>query len=141
MTWHESEIAVRYADTDQMGVIHHASHLLYCEMGRIAFCNAVNLPYHELEKAGYYLMVSELTGRYRAPARYGEALYIKTAIALLKPKLIQFKYEIRNRANERLLFTGTSKHLFSQGTKAAVRLPDEFFAVFAAAYQAEADNP
>ncbi|CAM2006160.1 acyl-CoA thioesterase [Acanthopleuribacter pedis] len=139
MSWHESEIVVRYADTDQMGVIHHASHLLYCEMGRINFCEHLGLPYHVLEEAGYYLMVSELTGRYRAPARYGEKLYIKTGIAVLKPKLIQFKYEIRNREENQLLFTGTSKHLFSQGTKAAVRLPAEFFAFFEKAYPAE--NP
>jgi acyl-CoA thioester hydrolase len=129
--WFEKDIEIRYADTDQMGVVHHAVHPVYCELGRTQLIADAGLPYHRIEaESGIYLMVVDMTCRYRAPARYGEAIFVKTAISRLKTKLMTFNYEIRKRDNQSLLFTGTTTHLFSQGTGSTIKLPDSYMKLF-----------
>ena len=123
MIWNESDVLIRYADTDQMGVVHHGVYPLYCEIGRTALCEQLGMPYHHLEAEGIYLMVVEMTCRYRAPARYGERIYVRSAITRLKKRLIEFRYEVRRRPLGELLFSGTSKHLFSQRTEGTISLP------------------
>ncbi|CAM2065369.1 Acyl-CoA thioesterase [Sulfidibacter corallicola] len=130
MKWHEADLEIRYADTDQMGVLHHASYVVYCEMGRIRMCADLGLPYHELERDGIFMMVVDLTARFRAPGRYGERIYIKTAIRTLKKRLIEFVYEIRKRDGDLLLFSGSTKHLFSKGTEGTITLPAHHLSLF-----------
>lgn len=131
MRWFEKDIEVRYADTDQMGVVHHATYALYCEIGRTDLCAQLGLPYHELEQVGFYLMVADLYGRFKAPARYGEPIIVRSAIKVLKKRLIEFAYEIVNKDSGQLLYTGTTKHIITHKTDRAVTLPDAYFDVLA----------
>lgn len=129
--WFQKDIEIRYADTDQMGVVHHAVHPVYCELGRTQLIADAGLPYHQMEaESGIYLMVVDMTCRYRKPLRYGDAIYVKTAISRLKNKLMTFQYEIRNRTDEALLFTGSTTHLFSKGTGSTVILPEPYLTLF-----------
>lgn len=131
LRWYEKDIEIRYADTDQMGVVHHAVHPVYCELGRTQLIADAGLPYHQLEaNTGIYLMVVDMNCRYRAPARYGDNVYVKTAISRLKNKLMTFVYEIRNRDSQALLFTGSTTHLFSKGTGSTQALPEPYMSLF-----------
>lgn len=127
--WHETPIDIRYADTDQMGVVHHATYPIYCEIGRTHLMASKGLPYHQLESSGIFLMVVEMTCRYRAPCRYGDHVSVLTRIAELKRKLLSFEYQIIHHQSKAILFTGSTKHLFSQGTRSAIRCPDSYWEI------------
>ena len=129
MIWFEKDLEIRYADTDQMGVVHHAVYPLYCEIGRTFACAELGLPYHQLEAQGFYLMVADMYCRYRFPARYGEPIYVQTAISRLKKRLIEFQYRIGKRTLDHPIFTGTSKHIVTRGTEGSTSLPPEHLAL------------
>jgi len=124
--WFEKDLEIRYVDTDAMGVVHHSVFPVYCEACRIQMLDDIELPYTELEAAGYYLMVSEFHCRYRAPIRFGDRVFVRTKVTLLKKRLLVFAYELRRRDDNKLLFTGSSKHLVTHKTDAVVSLPDVY---------------
>src|ERR1044071_5232148 len=77
----ESRVRVRYAETDQMGVAHHANYLIWFEVGRSQFCNDCGFSYRDMEReTGLYLIVAEANCRYRIPARYEDDLTVRTRI-------------------------------------------------------------
>ena len=90
------EFRVRYAETDQMGVVYHANYLVWCEMGRTDFFRNRGMSYAALERAGIGLAVSELTARYHAAARYDDLVRVRTTLAELKSRAITFDYVITN---------------------------------------------
>jgi acyl-CoA thioester hydrolase len=128
MRWFEKEIEIRYADTDQMGVVHHSVYPLYCEIGRTHVCEVLGLPYHQMEARDVFLMVADMYCRYKEPARYGESITVRTAISKLTRRLISFDYEITGR-ERRLLFTGNSRHIVTYRTEGPRSLPDDIMAV------------
>jgi acyl-CoA thioester hydrolase len=73
---HVSEFRVRYAETDQMGVVYHANYLVWCEVGRTDFIRAAGMSYREMEAAGVGLAVSDATMRFHAPARYDDVVRV-----------------------------------------------------------------
>lgn len=100
---HTSEFRVRYAETDQMGVVYHAEYLVWCEVGRTDFIRGLGLPYSELEKRGTQLAVAEATIRYHAPARYDNLVRVETRLTEVRSRAITFDYVIRNaESGERL---------------------------------------
>jgi acyl-CoA thioester hydrolase len=100
---HVSEVRVRYAETDQMGVVYHAEYLVWCEVGRTDFIRALGLPYAELERRGTALAVAEATIRYHAPARYDDRVHVETRLVDVRSRAITFDYLIRNAdSGERL---------------------------------------
>ena len=127
MSWHETPVEIRYADTDQMGVVHHAVYPIYCEIGRTRLMASRGLPYRELEAAGIYLMVVDMTCRFKAPCRYGDEVVVKTRISQLKRRLIAFEYQVARSGSPGILFEGTTKHLFSKGTEGTVSCPEPFW--------------
>ncbi len=130
MIWYEKDLEIRYADTDKMGVVHHAVYPLYCEIGRTHTCAALGMPYHELENEDIYFMVADMYCRFKEPIRYGDSVYVRTALATLKKRLLAFRYEIRQRSSNTLLFTGTTKHIVSRRTHGAMSLPKEYLEKF-----------
>lgn len=104
---HELSIRVRYSETDRMGVVHHASYLIYLEEGRTALLRDLGLPYDEVEASGFALGVRKLDGRFRQPARYGDVLTVRTEILRVGNASIRFGYEIRRQGDGALLYTGT----------------------------------
>ena len=129
MQWFEREIEVRYADTDQMGVVHHAVYPLYCEIGRTYVCEALGFPYHQMEARDVFLMVADMYCRYKAPARYGQPLVVRTAIDSLTKRLVSFQYEIREKASQALLFTGNSRHVVTFRTEGPRSLPEDLLEI------------
>jgi len=70
------DVAVRYFETDQMGVVHHVNYLVWFELARTELCTNAGFPYAEIEKRGYRLMNSELRARYHRPAHYGDTVQV-----------------------------------------------------------------
>ena len=96
MHTHESRIRVRYAETDQMGVVYYANYLVWMEVGRVEYCRSLGINYHELEiDAGVFLAVAEANCRYHYPARYDQEVVVKTWIAASHPRMVEFRYELR----------------------------------------------
>ena len=92
----EIELRVRYAETDQMGIVYHANYLVWCEMGRTDFIRHRGLSYAAMERNGISLAVSELSARYHAPARYDEIIRVRTTLVSVRSRMIVFDYLIAN---------------------------------------------
>ena len=107
-----TEISVRYAETDQMGVVHHATYPIWYEIARTEYIRALGMSYSDMEKAGVMLPVTGISCRYRLPARYDDILEITARITRFSPARIEFEYEVRRKGEQEILSTGTSAHGF-----------------------------
>jgi acyl-CoA thioester hydrolase len=91
-----TEVRVRYAETDQMGVVYHANYLVWCEIARTDHIRELGPSYRDLEARGIRLAVTEASIRYIAPAHYDDRIRIETHIADLSSRTMTFEYTIRN---------------------------------------------
>ena len=90
----EITIRVRYAETDRMGLLHHANHLVYFEQGRTELLRSMGLSYKDLEDDGYLLVLTKLQVRYRAPAWYDDLLTLRTIVVRTTLVKIEHRYEL-----------------------------------------------
>lgn len=90
----QTDIQVRYAETDQMGVVYHANYLVWCEIGRTDFIRRCGMSYADMERAGTKLAVTEASLRMLSSARYDESVRIATRLELLRSRSVTFAYEI-----------------------------------------------
>lgn len=124
------EFRVRYAETDAMGVVHHASYIVYFEEGRGAYTRHYAAPYAELEKSGFILLVTDLSVRYLKAARYDDELIIRTALTSLRSRAVKFEYDVIDKASNDVLVKATSVHICATKNGEVSRLPqwwlDEF---------------
>ncbi|MFI5243829.1 MAG: acyl-CoA thioesterase [Gemmatimonadales bacterium] len=98
-----SELRVRYAETDQMGVVYHANYLVWCEIGRTDFIRQHGMSYAEMEKGGVLLAVSDVSLRLHASARYDDLVRVETRLAEVKSRQVTFDYVItKGDSGERL---------------------------------------
>ena len=103
--FHDVEFRVRYAETDQMGVVYHANYLVWCEVGRTDFIRARGMSYADMERAGIGLAVSELTARFHSAARYDDMIRVRTTLAEVRSRGITFDYVISNADDGHRLVT------------------------------------
>jgi acyl-CoA thioester hydrolase len=108
----ETRVRVRYAETDQMGVVYHANYLVWFEVGRVELMRQRGLNYRQLEEEeGCRIVVVEVTARYKSPARYDDELIIQTQVKMVRGPVIRFGYSIL-RAEDRLqLCEGETVHV------------------------------
>ncbi len=109
---HTTTLRVRYADTDQMGVVYYATYLLYFEVGRTELLRACGIPYSELEARGYILPVLEAHVHYHIPARYDDVLHIQTRYRPRYTATLRLEYEIRRDAQP--IASGYTVHAFME---------------------------
>jgi acyl-CoA thioester hydrolase len=127
MTEHETRIRVRYAETDQMGVVYYANYLIWMELGRVEYCRSAGIRYRDMERDdGILLAVAEAQCRYLAPARYDEEVAIKTWLAAAHPRMVRFGYKMREAVSGRVLATGETKHIFCRPDMTPAKLPDKY---------------
>ncbi len=107
----ENTLRVRYAETDAMGVVHHASYVVWFETGRVAYMLKQGHSYAELEARGWYLPVTELEARFVAPARFDDVVMVRTTVAEIRSRSITFAYEIVMQETGQVLATGRTKHI------------------------------
>ena len=128
-----TEIVVRYAETDMMGVVYHGSYLPWFEVGRTTLLKELGLAYRQLEADGYRLPVLEIAAKYFRPALYDDTLTIVTTLREQPLLRIRLEYEVRR--GEELLATGFSMHAFIDREGRPVRPPASAVAVFGKAFE------
>jgi len=127
----EVRVRVRYAETDQMGVVYHANYLVWMEMGRVELCRARGVRYRDMEEQdGVLLAVAEATCRFHFPAHYDDEVIVLTSVKRSNTRLLEFLYEIREAESRRMLATGSTKHVFCGRDLKPCRLPAKYHAAF-----------
>jgi acyl-CoA thioester hydrolase len=111
MEYHQTQIRVRYSETDQMRVVYHGNYAQYFEIGRVEWLRDKGISYKWMEENGIMLPVVSLTMNYKKPARYDELLTLKTILKNRTSVKIEFDYELYNESDE-LLTTGNSILVF-----------------------------
>ncbi|HKG90249.1 MAG TPA: thioesterase family protein [Gemmatimonadaceae bacterium] len=118
------DLRVRYAETDQMGVVYHANYLVWCEIGRVEFIRALGTSYASLERSGVTLAVAEASVRYHAPARYDDLVRVETSLADVRSRTITFDYLISHAETRgRLATARTTLICLDSGGRPSV-MPD-----------------
>jgi acyl-CoA thioester hydrolase len=120
-----STIRVRYAETDQMGIAHHAEYFAWFEVGRTDLLRAHGLTYRDLEKRGIHFPVIGTEARFLRPAYYDDVLEVRTAVASLSGARIAFRYEIHREGTGGPLATARTEHAAVDAQGRPRRLPDD----------------
>lgn len=120
---HESELRVRYGETDQMGVAYHGDYFAWFDLGRTELLRARGLPYAELEKTGVRLTVTEAGCRYLAPARYDDTLRVRTELVAVRGVRLEFRYGVTRAADGARLAEGHTTLACIDATGRPRRLP------------------
>jgi acyl-CoA thioester hydrolase len=124
-----TEIEVRYAETDQMGVVHHANYIVWFELARTHLCALSGFRYAEIERLGYLLMVTRVELRYRRPARYGDTVRVVCWGERLASRGVRFAYQVRR--GDELLATGHTEHVWIEAaTGRPCRMPEQLRSPF-----------
>lgn len=120
------EFRVRYAETDQMGVVYHSHYLVWCEVGRTDYIRRLGMPYAEIERQGTKLAVSDATLRYHAPARYDDLVRVETTLAELRSRTLAFSYRITNAESGTRLVSATTTLISLDPAGRPTALPADF---------------
>ena len=132
----ETEIRVRYADTDQMRMVYYGKYFEYFECGRSDLLRRVGLPYPEIERMGYFLPVVETHAKYFKSAQYDDLIVVKTTLNEKPLAKVRLVYEIRNAESRDLLAEGSTVHSFINArTQKPTRAPDRFLEAIENAFQ------
>lgn len=126
----EISIRARYAETDAMGVVHHASYVIWLEQGRTELLRARGVSYREIELAGFFVVLSDLQVRYHAAAHYDDLVLLRATLDGTRSRQLSFTYQLRLSTTGALLVTARSEHIVvSRATGRPARLPPELLAV------------
>ena len=124
-----TDIRVRYAETDAMGIVHHSHFIVWMELGRSDLLRALGRSYAEWEAQGIRLPVNGVSLIYRSPARYDELVQVRTSLKALSRRHVGFSYRIEREGL--LLAEGESRHLVAGADGRATVLPDALMAMLA----------
>ncbi len=126
-----ARIRVRFAETDQMGVVYHSNYLVWMEVGRVELCRVLGIRYRDMESQdGVLLTVAEATCRYLSPALYDDEVDIETWIETAHPRMVVFAYEMKRTEDGAVLAKGQTKHIFCGKDLKPARLPAKYHAAF-----------
>jgi acyl-CoA thioester hydrolase len=134
----ETRLRVRYAETDQMGVVYYANHFVWMEVGRVDLCKACGFNYRDMEREdGIFLAVAEANCRYKWPAKFDDEVIVKTWIEDANTRIVIFNYEMRTAGHEHLLATGMTRHVYVNNEMRRTRLPEKYYSMFGIAQPGE----
>ena len=137
--WTSTALRVRYAETDQMGVVYYANFFVWFEIGRTDFCRQHGFAYREMEQHdGLYITVAEARCRYKAPARYDDEVLVRTCLRALRRRVLVFEYEIYRQATDELLAEGETVHVVTDRDGRPRSLPDKYRDLFLAGLKPDA---
>ena len=130
----ETRLRVRYAETDQMGVVYHSNHFVWFEVGRVELLRQLGFSYRDMEsKDGRFIAVAEAKCRYRAPVRYDEEVVVRTELLNVRDSVVHFGYELRRVADRVLLAEGETTHIVTDADMKIAVLPEKYLSVFRSA--------
>jgi acyl-CoA thioester hydrolase len=122
----ETALRVRYAETDQMGVVYYSNYFIWFEVGRVELLRQAGFSYRDLEDDHYGLPVVEARCRYKTPALYDDVLVIRSRVSRLRSSTIQFGYEIVRQSDGALLAEGETSHFVIGPDKKRAPLPAKY---------------
>jgi acyl-CoA thioester hydrolase len=123
---HATELRVRYAETDRMGIVYYANYLIWCEVGRVEFLRALGRSYAVLETEGYGLAVAEARVRYLSPARFDDLVRVETTLASVRSRAVTFDYVISHAESGTRLATAHTSLVSIDASGRPTSLPPEF---------------
>ncbi len=127
----ESRVRVRYAETDQMGVVYHANYFVWFEVGRVEFLRRLGFSYREMEQSeGCHIAVVDARCRYKAPARYDDEIIVRTQLKSVRESLVRFAYELVRASDDALLAEGETTHLVVNTEMKVCAIPEKYMAAF-----------
>ena len=125
--WSETRLRVRYAETDQAGVVYHSNYLIWFEVGRVELCRDHGFNCRDMERdADAQLPVTEARVRYRHPARYDDEIIIRTRVSSLRSRAIAFAYQIVRAMDEMLVAEGETDHVVMNKEGRARTFPPDY---------------
>lgn len=123
----ETRLRVRYAETDQMGVVYYANYLVWFEIGRVELLRQLGFKYKTMEiEDDCYIPVVEASCRYKAPARYDDELILQTEAASMRGYILKFRYRILRAGDKHLLAEGETVHVVTDRKMKKRDLPDKY---------------
>jgi acyl-CoA thioester hydrolase len=130
----ETRIRVRYAETDQMGVVYHANHFIWFEIGRVELLRQFGFSYKDMEREDdCFIAVVDAQCRYKAPVHYDDEVIVRTFLKHVREKVIRFGYELRSVETGNLLAEGETTHIVANSKMKSRALPQKYMTVFRAA--------
>lgn len=127
----EARLRVRYAETDQMGVVYHANYLVWFEIGRVELMRQLGFDYKQMESGDdCFIAVVEANCRYKSPARYDDELVIATEIAALRGFVLKFRYRVLRASDGALLAEGETTHIITDRNLKKKPLPEKYVEAF-----------
>ena len=138
--FNESRLRVRYAETDQMGVVYHSNHFVWFEIGRVELLRQLGFSYREMEQDdGCFIAVVDARCRYRAPAHYDDEIIVRTHLKNVRDSVIHFGYELVRVGDGILLAEGETTHIVTDAQMKMVALPEKYMKAFRAAVGMKAE--
>jgi len=133
MEYTETTIRVRYAETDQMGVVYHGNYFTWFEVGRVELCRQLGFEYKTMEaEDGSYIVVADAHCRFKRPARFDDLLVVRTRILASQRRTVKFGYEIVRQESREVLATGDTLHVFCDKQGRPKSLPEKYRKYFPA---------
>jgi acyl-CoA thioester hydrolase len=130
-TVNETRLRVRYAETDQMGVVYHSNHLIWFEVGRVELMRQMGFLYRDMEREdGCFIAVAEAKCRYRAPVYYDEEVVVRTRLKSVRKSVVVFTYDLVRADNGKLLAEGETTHVVTNSDMKVAPLPDKYLKAF-----------
>ena len=127
----ETRIRVRYAETDQMGVVYHANHFIWFEVGRVELLRQLGFSYKDMEEQDHcFIAVVDARCRYKAPARYDDEIIVRTHIKNVRESLVHFGYELVRVSDGALLAEGETTHIVTDPEMNVRPIPEKYMRVF-----------
>jgi acyl-CoA thioester hydrolase len=124
---HETTVRVRYAETDQMGVVYYANFFVWFEVGRVELLRALGHSYRDMEKLDdCHIVVAEAQCRYKKPALYDDLLRIRTRVLQVRRTIIRFGYDVLRDPGGELLATGETLHVICNKSGRPKSLPEKY---------------
>jgi acyl-CoA thioester hydrolase len=132
----EVRLRVRYAETDQMGVVYHANHFIWFEVGRVELLRQLGFSYREMEEHdGCFIAVVDARCRYKAPARYDDEVIVRTHLKNVRESLVHFGYELLRVSDGVLLAEGETTHIVTDANMKTRAIPEKYASAFRDAMQ------
>jgi acyl-CoA thioester hydrolase len=131
MAVNESRIRVRYAETDQMGVVYHANHFIWFEVGRVELLRQLGFSYKDMEQQdNCFIAVVDARCRYKAPAHYDDEIIVKTRLKNIRESVIHFGYELLRVEDGSLIAEGETTHIVADAQMRKTVLPEKYMKAF-----------
>ncbi|HTV57505.1 MAG TPA: thioesterase family protein [Verrucomicrobiae bacterium] len=123
----DATVRVRYAETDQMGVVYHGNYFTWFEVGRVELCRHLGFEYKKMEEEDdSFIVVAEAYCRYKRPARFDDLLTVRTRVIGSQKRTVKFGYEVRNQASGETIATGETTHVICDRQGRPRALPEKY---------------